>query len=114
MAEVLLPDCRARQSRAVSRGGQGMWRPVFCANCGTDGGLVPEEGVTFLFYLCNACAETYGAIAGTMLMPDEVFFETLRQVQLEEHGHYLTPAEWQVVGEDPTHPLWTILRDRPQ
>jgi hypothetical protein len=66
-----------------------------------------------LFYLCNACAETYGQIAGTMQMPDEVYFARLAEEQLERYGRYLTPAEWTVVGEDSTHPLWTLLRESP-
>jgi hypothetical protein len=35
---------------------------------------VPEENMTFAFYLCNACYEQYGAIAGMMAVPDDVFF----------------------------------------
>lgn len=114
MAEVL-PDCRARQARRlISRGMAGLWEPVFCANCGADGGMVPTENITFLFYLCNACASTHGQIAGTMLMPDEVFFEKVKQEQLERYGRYLTPAEWGQVGEDPSHPLWLVLKEQPK
>jgi hypothetical protein len=50
--------------------------------------------MTFCFYLCQPCAETYGQIAGMMLMPDEVFFEHVKQEQLARHGRYLTPDEW--------------------
>src|SRR4026207_906127 len=102
----LLPDCRLTTRPAgVNRGVVGTWLPAFCANCGADGGLVPEEGCTFLFYLCNACAGTHGQIAGTLLMPDEVFYARLAEAQLERYGRYLSPAEWGQVGEDPSHPL---------
>jgi hypothetical protein len=110
----LLPDCRSRTPRGVALGVAGLWEPVFCANCGADGGLVPAENMTFLFYLCNTCAETYGQIAGLMLMPDEVFFAKLAEAQLERYGRYLTPMEWAAIGEDPSHPLWTLLKEQPQ
>lgn len=110
----LLPDCRARQPKGViSRGIAGYWVPVFCANCGADGGAVPEENMTFLFYLCDACAKTHGQIAGTMMMPDEVFYEKLKQEQLERYGGYLSPEEWAKISENPTHPLWTLFKDAP-
>ena len=90
----LLPDCRTQRVPAgINRGLLGTWLPVFCANCGADGGLVPEECTTFLFYLCNTCAQTWGQVAGTMLMPDEVFFARLQAAQLDEYGHYLSDRE---------------------
>ena len=111
----LLPDCRLTTRPAgIHRGVAGTWLPVFCANCGRDGGLVPEETTTFLFYLCNPCAETHGQIAGTLHMPDEVFFQRLAEAQLERYGHYLSPAEWGQVSEDPSHPLHTLLREQPR
>lgn len=112
MADTL-PDCRARNAIAVNRGVAGLWEPVFCANCGAPGGQVPMENMTFLFYLCNICAETYGHIAGTMIMPDEVFFEALKQEQLARYGRYLTLEEWGKVSEDTAHPLWTLLKEQP-
>ena len=108
-----LPDCRAQRWTSAVQSVSGWWVPVYCANCGADGGMVPEENMTFLFYLCNTCAETHGQIAGTMLMPDEVFFAKLAAAQLERYGRYLTPEEWGVVSEDPTHPLWTLAKERP-
>lgn len=111
---TVLPDCRTKTivtPRGMVQGPGGMWVPVFCANCGADGGLCPHENMTFMFYLCTKCAETYGQIAGTMMMPDEVFFERLRQEQLEAHGRYLAPQEIaQVVAEDCT-PLAKLLKD---
>ena len=108
----LLPDCRTRQVPAgIPRGVLGTWLPVYCANCGADGGMVPEEHCTFLFYLCNACAETHGQIAGTLMMPDEVFYQRLLDAQLERYGRPLTPSEWGPIEADPSHPLHTLLRE---
>ena len=113
MAEIL-PDCRLRRAQPSRNCGVlGTWVPVFCANCGADGGLVPEENMSFLFYLCNTCAETHGQIAGTMVMPDEVFWAKVAEEQLQRYGHYLTPEEWGQVAEDPSHPLWTVLKEGP-
>ena len=109
----ILPDCRSQHKQIISCGIAGLWEPVFCANCGADGGMVPI-GTTFLFYLCNICAETYGQIAGTMQMPDEVFFANLAEEQLLRYGYYLTYEEWGKVGEDLSHPLWTLLREQPK
>lgn len=109
----ILPDSRLVTPKSgINRGAHGTWASVFCANCGADGGHCPEENMTFLFYLCNKCAETYGEIAGTMYMPDEVFFQRLAIEQLELYGHYLTPSEWAVVSETPSHPLWKLIKER--
>jgi len=70
----LLPDSRLQVAKGVVRGPGGNWVPIFCANCGGPGGYVPEENMTFAFWLCNACAETFGPIAATMMVPDEVFW----------------------------------------
>ena len=72
----ILPDSRlkapkgAKPSRTL-----GWWTPVFCAICGVPYGYVPEENCTFACWLCNECSETHGAVFGTMMMPDEVFWE---------------------------------------
>jgi hypothetical protein len=111
----LLPDSRASKivtPRGMVQGPGGMWEPVFCANCGAEGGLVPTENMTFLFYLCNACAQTHGAITGTMMMPDEVFFQKLKDEQLASYGRYLTEIELHQVLEADASPLATLLKSR--
>ena len=115
MSADLLPDSRASKivtPRGMVQGPGGMWEPVFCANCGADGGLVPAEGMTFMFYLCNSCAQTHGAIAGTMMMPDEVFWQRLKEEQLASHGRYLTELEMAQVLEADASPLATLLKSR--
>jgi len=63
-----------------------------------------------MFYLCNKCAETHGAIAGVMLMPDEVFFEKIKQEQMATYGRYLSEQELRAVVEADASPLATLLK----
>jgi hypothetical protein len=107
----ILPDSRAKETKARIFTQIGTWIPVFCANCGADGGSVPEENMNFVFYLCAKCAETYGQIAGHMMMPDEVFFERLKQEQLAAHGRYLTQLELAKVVEEDASPLAKLLKE---
>lgn len=91
----LLPDSRARDGREVTRHWfLGNTVPIFCANCGKEGGRVPEENCTFAFWLCDNCVETFGPIAGTMMVPDEVFWQQVADDMKGEadedqkrHGH---------------------------
>lgn len=83
----ILPDSRLQHHKTqVVRGwhpyaGWLNYEPIFCANCGQYGGHVPEES-TFAFYLCDNCFEEHGPIAGLMMVPDEVFWEQVRQDQV--------------------------------
>lgn len=106
----MLPDSRAHEVRGRVFTSMGCFVPVYCANCGADGGLVPEEGMTFVFYLCNKCAETYGPIAGMMLMPDEVFFQKLKEEQQASYGRFLTEQELAAVVEADASPLATLIK----
>lgn len=106
----LLPDSRAHSTKGRVFTPMGCWVPVYCANCGVDGGLVPEEGMTFVFYLCNRCAEIYGPIAGMMLMPDEVFFQKLKEEQQASYGRFLTEQELAAVVEADASPLATLIK----
>ena len=92
MTTDILPDSRLQRSDRgqVSRGGV-WWEPIFCASCGTPGGLVPVENMTFAFYICTPCHERHGEVAGTYAMPDEVFAEKVRQHQIEKYGCVLDP-----------------------
>jgi hypothetical protein len=91
----LLPDSRCKKvftSKGVVFRVGVPWIPIYCASCHCDGGFVPEENCTFAFYLCEPCFERYGAIAGTYAMPDEVFWEKLREAQ-QKYGKWLEPDE---------------------
>lgn len=109
----ILPDSRAKNPTGRVFQGATAWVPVFCANCGKPGGMCPEENMTFLFYQCVPCSERYGDIAGTMKMPDEVFFEKMRQEQLESHGRYLTETELAFVVQEGASPLATLIKEAP-
>ena len=106
----VLPDCRTKRVTGAEPGFGLSWIPIFCANCGKEGGSVPEENMTFAFWLCLPCAETYGKIAGMMMMPDEVFWEQMKQEQLDKFGRLLTTSELLAIVEADTSPLATLVK----
>jgi hypothetical protein len=89
---VLLPDCRLKTETVTQRHYNLNWQKIFCGNCGKDGGWVPEE-TTFIFYLCQPCADKHGQIDGTYTVPDEVFFQEVKNAQLEKFGRELSMQE---------------------
>lgn len=100
----VLPDSRTRvivTPKGMVQGPGGvMWVPVFCANCGHEGGLAPETS-TFSFYLCNPCFERLGHLTCTMVVPDHEFYAQLAAEQQDVFGRPATPQELaQVVAED--------------
>lgn len=106
----ILPDSRAKETKNRLFTASGVWVPVFCANCGADGGRCPEENMTFIFYMCQKCADTYGPITGHMMMPDEVFFEKIRDEQMEAHGRFLSEQELVMCVLEDASPLATLLK----
>jgi hypothetical protein len=110
MPQDTLPDSRAKTTRGrVFRGAQA-WVPVFCANCGVEGGLCPETS-TFLFWLCNPCFKSKGEIAGTMAVPDKAFYDALAAEQAETFGRPATHQELlQIIAED-SSPLATLIKE---
>ena len=116
MTDNILPDSRLVQPTGVVRGSAGPvpstnWQPIYCANCGAEGGMVPAENMTFCFWLCRKCEVTCVEIAGTMSMPDEVFWEKLKHEQLEAHGRFLTEQELIQVVEADASPLSTLIKE---
>lgn len=100
----ILPDSRLKTvltPKGMVQGPGGvMWLPVFCANCGKEGGLCPETS-TFLFWLCNPCFESKGHITGTMVVPDKVFYDRLAAEQQDTFGRPATHDELlRTVAED--------------
>lgn len=108
----VMPDSRLgtvlTPKRAEWRAGA-FWVPIFCASCHVKGGLVPEENMTFAFWLCTPCYEKYGVLADTMVTPDEVFYEQLRREQMEAYGRILSPEEIVTVVEADASPLATLI-----
>lgn len=114
MSDDVLPDSRARTTRGiVFRNGE-PWIPIFCANCGADGGHVPEASKTFAFYICVPCGEKWAPLAGTMLVPDEVFWAKVKEEQIERYGRELTGDEVAEALKDPQHVLSKLAKDRPR
>lgn len=106
-----LPDSRlaviATVKGAVWRCGR-WWEPIYCANCGTDGGLVTGD-ITFSFWLCQKC-EQFGHIDGTWAVPDRIFWAKVELEQRERYGRLLTEPEVQTVVEADASPLATLIQ----
>jgi hypothetical protein len=97
MKKDILPDSRLRAPRGVQFHLGYNWVPIFCANCGASGGFVPEDSCNFAFYLCQPCSEKLPPVEGTYVEPDRVFWEKVKEAQIEKYGHELTPEEIAVV-----------------
>lgn len=109
---LILPDSRLRETKNVVVRDGVNWVPIFCANCGADGGIVPEENTTFAFYLCNPCAEKYGNIEGTYVESDVAFWEKVHAAQLEKYGRVLEPGEIVEQLKDGNSLLSKLARER--
>lgn len=44
---------------------------------------MPEENMTFAFYLCDGCCRTHGVVAGFLAVPDEI---VRRQFNADHQG----------------------------
>jgi len=110
----LLPDSRPKETKRVTAFRGLNWVPIFCANCGADGGWVPEENCTFAFYLCDPCAVRHGKIDGTYMVPDEAFFEKVKEAQVEKFGRVLTPQETADALGQEEHILSKLAKERPR
>lgn len=108
----ILPDCRLKQPKNIYNHIGLNWVPIFCANCGNDGGFVPEDNCDFAFYLCMPCAERLGPIAGTYMMPDEVFWARVKQEQLSQFGRELSGPEIVEILKDDSNPLTKLVKER--
>lgn len=113
-APDLLPDSRLRRHVRGILSFLGIaWEPLFCANCGKKGPVVPEENTTFAFYLCEPCHEAHGVPAGLMAVPDEVFFAEVRAEQIAKYGRELSPPELVEALKDGDNSLAKLAKDRP-
>lgn len=111
-APTILPDSRAKSGAGWMASPMGGHVPIYCANCGVPGGMVPEANMTFAFWLCKPCFATHGELTNTMVMPDEVFWEEVRQAQHERHGHSLTAEETLIALADPESLESRLAKDR--
>ena len=111
-----LPDSRPRVTknpiRIVNALGAMNWVKTYCINCGCDGPLTLEETTTFFSYLCTPCAEKYGQWDGMFAVPEEVFFEKLRNAQIEAYGRELTECEMLAALQDGTSVISKLASER--
>ena len=105
------PDTIFTTKRLVNRGAEGMWEPVYCANCGKHEGLVPEKA-GFAFVLCDDCYGKHGLPAGLLAVPDEVFWGIVRDAQMEEFGRLLTTEEEVAELANPDSRMSMLARDK--
>lgn len=120
MSVELLPDSRLKDARSHTGHPKGAfqqapgwwWTPIFCANCGADGGAVPEDNIMGAFYLCPPCFETHGVPAGISVMPDEVFWQLVHNEMMERYGRMLTTPEILTQLADTNSLLSRLARDR--
>ncbi len=112
----LLPNCLTNTPKIDwSLSGQnGTWYYLFCANCGADGGRVLDTSLPkqFAFYLCDSCAEKYGSLTTLYMEPDAVFWEKVRQAQMEKFGRELTEPEIIEALKDGSHILTKLSKER--
>jgi hypothetical protein len=90
----LLPNCLTREAPTdwnASRVGIERIR-LYCANCGKFESWVNRTDLSkeFAFYLCNPCAEKYGDIPNHLMVPDEVFWNNLKQETEEKQKCHLS------------------------
>lgn len=114
---LVLPDSRQKTvltpKGSVNAGVRGMAVPIYCINCGKFGGYVPEENITGVSYLCDdPCSAKFGNIPGTVGIPDRVFWELVKQTQIETYGRELQPEEIEIQLGDPNSLMSKLARDR--
>lgn len=80
-----LPDSRLKRltAKTVPHKEWGTAQQIFCANCGHNGGFIPEQNSTFAFYLCDSCWEKCGHLTGVLAIPESAVRRDARLRQLE-------------------------------
>lgn len=108
----ILPDSRTTANRGAMQSPQGFWVPIYCASCGCDGGKVPEENCTYVCWLCDSCFAKHGAATLGTIIPDQIFWEEVRQAQLAKYGRNLNEAETIASLADPESLESRLARSR--
>ena len=107
----ILPNSTLSTSRVVVRRGGMNWVTVYCANCGKEHGMVPEQSCTFTCFLCDPCSDKWGEQYGYALVPDVVFYQQLVDEQMEQFGRILSPQELDSFSRAKCNPLSTLIRE---
>ncbi len=117
LTQDVLPNCIAlRNEKSVVWANGIKWLPTFCANCGTEGGMVMQTDwdrvKNFAFYLCIPCSAKWSPMADTAITPDEVFWSKVHDAQMEAFGRELTEEEIVEALKDDNHILSKLCKDR--
>jgi hypothetical protein len=116
MVEILPNSICQRSSKRFIWAKGTKWIPLFCANCGADGGLVMEtdweQVKNWAFYLCDPCAEKWAPLANVGIVPDELFWKAVHEEQLALYGRELTPVELTEALKDDCHPITLLAKKR--
>lgn len=112
----ILPNCIAARSSRTVRMGCRELIPIFCANCGADGGAILqtdfERVKNWAFYLCDPCAEKWSPLVDQAIVPDELFWSAVREASVELYGRELAIEEQVEVLKDENAPLTRLAKDR--
>ena len=87
--------------------------PTFCANCGKDGPFCPRDNTTWTFWLCQPCFDKFGALAGTLAVPDHEFWKKVEQEMLDKYGRALDQFELAALAEQGWGPLAKLVKESP-
>ncbi len=88
---------------------------MFCLNCGCEGPRITEKQREFSHgWLCIPCGEKWEPLLGLQMTSDEVFFQRVRDAQLEEKGRPFTPAEILEALSEPHSPLSKLAKEGPR
>lgn len=66
----------------------------------------------FVSWFCNPCFAKYGEQTGFTVVPDEVFWEIVKQEQLAKYGRVLTADETVLSLSDPDSLESCLARNR--
>ena len=88
-----------------------LWVQTYCCNCACEGPMAVKG--SFAHWMCVPCHEKYGAAADGLFVADEVYFERVKQAQLEQFGRELTHVEILQQLDDPDSQLSKLAKDNP-
>lgn len=71
-----------------------------------------EDAITFAFWLCTPCFETYGTIANAYIEPDRVFWARMTEIQNTRAPSVpLTMDELARALDDRSSPMSKLVED---
>lgn len=74
--------------------------------------MVPQENTTFAFWQCDECHKKYPQLEGTVAIPDEIFWQLVREEQRERYGRELSAEETIASLSDPNSLESLLARSR--